>query len=416
MISGNTHNVAPDDMDYTDPRQKYKQMDLKFTDAKGAVGFGMRNPPRELCWNCGWNTANEGDSSYGSRVRIIHSARNHGAWTIGTRWILRDQPNDRFLGNNYITLKFLHKQPGLDIPIPKEVRSLSQPTDPIYFTLESRVMGTALAHIWHTLSPEEKASYSRQMTDILRKLRQFTAPRPQNVDGGQLYDFIIAACFTYGVGNCFKIPYNVDEWIDGLAVDLRVGIARHFGNTDRDFIEKKFEQIKRVFPTCSPFVLTHADLNLTNILVKDGKIQAIIDWERAGYYPWWMERVAMVRLGDAKAFELFKPVWEELYPEIEGEEWEIITDNLYYIQEVYDIWSHEHPGGFSRWHKPRFCKCTLDAEGTFRMAHWGGKVSCEISASDSEEIEALRATYNRPDPWACEAPAKSEDEPQEGME
>ncbi|KIW62572.1 hypothetical protein PV04_10734 [Phialophora macrospora] len=413
MISGNTNNVAPDDMDYTDPAKKYEHLKLKYIDQKGAAGWGLTDPPRELCWNCGWNTMNEGHTSYGSRVRIIHSARNQGAWTIGTRWILRDQPNDRFLGNNYMTLKFLHKQPHLDIPIPKEVRSLSRAADPIYFTLESRVMGTALAHIWHTLSPEEKASYSRQMVDILRKLRQFTAPRPQKVDGSQLYDFVIATCFTYGVGNCFKIPYNVDEWVDGIGVDLRVGIARCYGTTDRDFIEEKIQKIKREFPTCGPFVLTHADLNLTNILVQDGKIQAIIDWERSGYYPWWMEWLSVTRLTDDDADELFSPVWKELMPEVDEKDWEIIGASLCYIQDLFDFCQHTHPGEGAAWHRPPFCECTHDAIGTFMMPHWGGQLSCEISAAHPEGIEALRATYNRPDPWACEAPAKGEDEPQE---
>ncbi|ETI20556.1 hypothetical protein G647_08593 [Cladophialophora carrionii CBS 160.54] len=351
-------------------------------------------------------------NSYGSRVRIIHSTKNQGAWTIGTRWILRDQPNDRFLGNNYITLKFLHQQPDLDIPIPKEVRSLSQPTDPIYFTLESRVLGDSLRDTWAEASPEEKASYSRQLAEILRKLRRFTAPRPHKVDGSQLDDFIIATCLTSGPGTCFKIPYNVDEWLDGIGADLRMGLARDYDTADQAFIEQEFQELKDGFPTCSPFVLTHADLNLTNIIVKDGKIQGIIDWERAGYYPWWMERLAMERLGDDSIDELFKPIWEELMPEVSDRAWRRVANNLDCMRSTYSQFDHEHPGKNKTWHRPPFCKCTHDAVGIFKMMHWGGQVSCKITEPGSEEQKTLLEVYKRPDPWACEAPARGEDEPQ----
>jgi aminoglycoside phosphotransferase (APT) family kinase protein len=48
--------------------------------------------------------------------------------------------------------------------------------------------------------------------------------------------------------------------------------------------------MKDNFPDPEPFVLTHGDLTLGNIIVKDDKITTIIDWEHAGYYPWWAER------------------------------------------------------------------------------------------------------------------------------
>jgi RIO-like serine/threonine protein kinase len=32
-------------------------------------------------------------------------------------------------------------------------------------------------------------------------------------------------------------------------------------------------------------VFTHADLNMRNILVKDGRISGIVDWENAGWFP-----------------------------------------------------------------------------------------------------------------------------------
>ncbi|KEF57610.1 uncharacterized protein A1O9_05528 [Exophiala aquamarina CBS 119918] len=114
MKTFGTRNGAPDDMDYTDPTNKYKNLRSAKYANRDVFYYG---PEVELCWSCGWNTHSQRYSSYASRLRIIHTRRNCGLWAVGTRWILRDEQNDRFLGNHYMTLKFLHKQPNLTIPV-----------------------------------------------------------------------------------------------------------------------------------------------------------------------------------------------------------------------------------------------------------------------------------------------------------
>ncbi|GAA6024177.1 hypothetical protein JCM10207_005595 [Rhodosporidiobolus poonsookiae] len=45
----------------------------------------------------------------------------------------------------------------------------------------------------------------------------------------------------------------------------------------------------------APLVFVHGDFNPGNILVHEGKLSGVIDWERAGWYPSWVEQVAVVR-------------------------------------------------------------------------------------------------------------------------
>ncbi|KIW15796.1 hypothetical protein PV08_05846 [Exophiala spinifera] len=396
-------NEVPDDLDYTDPTRKYKN--LEFLEHRNMWFFARHfdGPDRELCWSCGWNTRNQKYSFYGSRVRVMHTRANTGIWALGTRWILRDEPNDRYLGNNYMTLKFLHEQPGSkdSIPTPQEVRSLSKPGDPIYLTLESRVPGDTLMEVWPSLSREEKASYSRQLTDILRKMRQFTAPRPQRVDGSQLNDNILGVCLMSRPGNCFKIPYSVDEWLDGLGPDLRIGLTRVHNTLDPAVIEEKFQALKAGFPSCEPYVFTHGDLNLSNIIVKDGKIQGIVDWEHAGYYPWWAERRATDRIPNDDAYELFDPVWEELMPDIDRKKWvELVYHKLFPAEQAWGHCDHGHPGVDTVWWRPSFCECH-PVQGEFRAHHWGMPLSCEVNQLNAGQ-QALLDRYRRKDPWAQE--------------
>ena len=39
----------------------------------------------------------------------------------------------------------------------------------------------------------------------------------------------------------------------------------------------------------SKFVLTHGDLAARNIMVQDGRITGIVDWEYSGFFPEYME-------------------------------------------------------------------------------------------------------------------------------
>jgi hypothetical protein len=113
----------------------------------------------KLCWSCGWSAYDELTSSYGSRIRIFHTHGNIGIWEVGSRWMIRDQPNDASLGNDFITQEFLRNQPSLDIPLVKEMRKLrllSALMDKVDLTLMSRAQGVGLDKIWHTLSLQSK--------------------------------------------------------------------------------------------------------------------------------------------------------------------------------------------------------------------------------------------------------------------
>ncbi|KAF8851612.1 hypothetical protein BDZ45DRAFT_561039, partial [Acephala macrosclerotiorum] len=264
----------------------------------------------ELCWSCGWNVHHEFYASYGSRIRIFHTRGNIGIWEVGARWLIRDQPNDASLGNDFITQEFLRNQPSLDIPLIKEMRKLNAPTDKIDLTIMSRVQGVGLDTIWHTLSLEQKLNYKDQLGDAIKQWRQFTSPVARKVDSSPLDDPIIGNCLRLVAPTCRKMGRTTDEWFENLEEDLRFGLSLIHETKDPLVIEEKFQELKKNFPKSEPYVLTHGDLNLSNILVKDDKIEAIIDWEYSGYFPWWAERWLSLRGGTDQSDELFYPLWE----------------------------------------------------------------------------------------------------------
>jgi len=193
--------TATDREDCTHPEKLYKGLIL-VTDKKRLTeeekeerkhckppGFAPEvdeeGKDRELCWSCGWRIRDQWYSSYQSHIRIFFTNRNTGMWEVGSKWLIRDRPNDFSLGNDFMTQEFLRNQPGLSFPLVKEMRLLSSPTDKVHITLMSRAQGVTLESIWHTLNKKRRDNYKNQLTDLLKQLRQFTSPVARRIDGSE---------------------------------------------------------------------------------------------------------------------------------------------------------------------------------------------------------------------------------------
>lgn len=269
-----------------------------------------------LCRACGWNTYHEVGSSYLPRLRIFHTRKNSGLWTIGNDYVMWDRPGDKGTEtNDYMTWKFLREQ-GTKIPLVDEMLQLGKEGDPFHFTIMSRVKGVPLENVYDKFTSEQKKGIADQLVAELRELRQYTAPTPQRTDGSPLWDNVVAQC--WGARLCKTILPTKEEWLDSTDEELRASIAKTQAHDQRDAkaIDARIQELRNNFPESSPFVLTHGDLNLGNIIVDPdaGKILAIIDWELAGYYPWWVERWAAANraLDPLKASELFDMIWSGL--------------------------------------------------------------------------------------------------------
>uniref|UniRef100_A0A0B7KC47 Aminoglycoside phosphotransferase domain-containing protein n=1 Tax=Bionectria ochroleuca TaxID=29856 RepID=A0A0B7KC47_BIOOC len=64
-------------------------------------------------------------------------------------------------------------------------------------------------------------------------------------------------------------------------------------------------------------VLTHCDLAPRNILVQEGKIQGLVDWEDSGWYPEYWEYVKFFQRPADKDWKLYA---QEIFPELYHEE------------------------------------------------------------------------------------------------
>ncbi len=171
-----------------------------------------------------------------------------------------------------------------------------------------------------------------------------------------------------------------DEWLENLKESLLYGLSDIYDIKDPAVLGAKFQELKKNFPRSEPYVLTHGDLNLTNIIVKDGKIEAIIDWETAGYMPWWAERYLSLTWTSPDALELFKPLWADIGTEMDVDTFRReIFDKL---RLVINSWTRssrsvEHPNSRTLWLRPGFCECK-PYDGDFRWRDIGNQLEHKV--------------------------------------
>jgi hypothetical protein len=266
------------------------------------------------------------------------------------------------------------------------MRKLSAPTDKVVLTLMSRAKGVGLDTIWDTLSPEQRSSYKDQLGDAIKKWRQFTSPVAKKVNGDLLDDCLIGNCLQRTAPTCKKIGRTTDEWFANLEADLRLGLSLIHKTKDPLFIDEKYQELRRNFPKSEPYVLTHGDLNMTNIIVNDGKIEAILDWEYSGFFPWWVERWISLLGGNVVSAELFDPLWDD-----SRFGWEMDTDTFQTeifnkIAPVLDAWwncsfNTKHANTGRRWILPAFCACK-PWPGTIQNNHIGIHTEHELTETN----------------------------------
>lgn len=130
-----------------------------------------------------------------------------------------------------------------------------------------RVPGTTLEAIWYKLEPDEKDRYVQELSAYMRELRSLATPfgsKICSVTGGSFMDHRIQQFRPTG-------PF-ADEDAFNLAT-LQYVPSPHPSREDLG------HHIQH------SIVLTHNDFALRNVMVRNGRVTALIDWEGAGWLP-----------------------------------------------------------------------------------------------------------------------------------
>ncbi|TGO66893.1 hypothetical protein BOTNAR_0052g00290 [Botryotinia narcissicola] len=338
-----------------------------------------RRPGEIFCYNCGLDDDLARDG-YTSRVKIAHIRQNNALWELGGPegpWILKDEINiaKDSKSVDYTVQKFL-RDANLGIPL-VEMYRFGGGDEKFNFTMMSRAKGKTLGEWRDNLCDEQYKDVEMDLLKHIKSIRQFTSPHMRRVDGGELHDNYIGSCSGFP---CVETGRNEEEWLENLTPAIRKALLIKLWRrnkaglqfpTERDaWVKKADEHIARIkagFPKGGPYVLTHGDLHDGNIYCSNDnadqkwKVTAIIDWETAGYYPWWVELARNPRLlrGSGTIEERvsgFSPLtfntehWKPMMKALDGI-CQLWSDGAYIDR------SSHGKGRVTRWFSKDFCDC-----------------------------------------------------------
>ncbi|CAK7207578.1 hypothetical protein SEUCBS139899_010388 [Sporothrix eucalyptigena] len=165
------------------------------------------------------------------------------------------------------------------IPVPRVHRTYSTSNGRIYIEMEF-VEGVSLAELWLTagaLADDAKTSIMTDLHDTVAQLRRLAPPTQQ--------DIVASASTSEGVSDGRIGPGPVGPFASHNAFHafLRGGIPLEA--TQQTYGDAVFQAHSKHYKTH----FTHADLVPRNIIVRNGRIAAIVDWGFAGWYPEYWE-------------------------------------------------------------------------------------------------------------------------------
>ncbi|KAJ5551019.1 hypothetical protein N7535_001042 [Penicillium sp. DV-2018c] len=231
------------------------------------------------CSACSWSPARQDGCRYQSHVNLFYGVSNRGVWSLGTNLILKERSAEppNFEAPN---IKYLASRTS--IPIPQIVEAWEE-NDGAYFLLTRRIQGQPLSEAWPKMTPADKERVAKQTAEYLMQLRALRSDRLESIGGQPIYSAFLFPV-GYGIGHG---PFSSEE---ELWAEMSLALT-HVPEVVRS-------KLRQRMPAAAPFTFTHGDLTNVNIMVEDGNLAGILDWESSAFFPvWWEFTCAGIGLG-----------------------------------------------------------------------------------------------------------------------
>ena len=159
------------------------------------------------------------------------------------------------------------------VPIPGNVQFVEE-NGKTYLIMDY-IRGTPLRKVWPNLRGDEKRTIFAELRGYVN---QWRALRPER--GGYVGSLDYGPCLDRRVVGFYHCgPFDMEhQFHDHVAATLRPEIPDE---------RRKF--LRNMMKDNHSIVFSHGDMHAHNILIQDGHVVGILDWEMAGWYPEYWE-------------------------------------------------------------------------------------------------------------------------------
>ncbi len=168
------------------------------------------------------------------------------------------------------------------VSVPKVYSVLCDDDTSITYIVQEKLKGTLLVDLLPTLSELEFDIIADELRDILRALSSLDSCGPMGTVGRNHYNFVFHRFAPYG------------DWVTPSTKEFVERLPNLLAASELSF---------KPPTSCRPFdygrnpIFSHGDFVPENILIHEGRVSGIIDWEHAGWYPYfWNDYVARRRM------------------------------------------------------------------------------------------------------------------------
>ena len=194
-------------------------------------------------------------AEFSDELRLVHKGGSLSAvWTIGKQAFCKVKVWNPAMEAEDKTIAFV-KKIAPQIPTPEVIYSWTDQERS--FLILRRMEGSTLRDAWTSLSPSQRDSAITTIARYCNILAQNTSQRLGSISGKPVLE-----------------PYLASPGSDLLGSSTYKECAGYFTVSSGEC-----PTLGRVFH------FYHPDLGPGNIIISDGRIAGIIDWEAAGYYP-----------------------------------------------------------------------------------------------------------------------------------
>lgn len=180
------------------------------------------------------------------------------------------------------------------IPAPLWIDDYEESGDTIL--IMTQVEGQTLSSVLHRLSYQEREQLSKDLKITVQQLRRVpnrTPYRFANTLGGALVDHRAGKSGPFNEESDFNSHLTYNRYVGN---NLRAAVAPVHSRQHQSFF-------------------THGDLHSANVLMSQGRLAGIVDWECAGYFPeyWEFTKALYCIFGDKRLEKIVRDAFDEDY-------------------------------------------------------------------------------------------------------